>query len=276
MDTRVHLHKMHTALDNQGIAAYTLDTHEGAITVNDLLGKQVTLSFLGEIHCIACGRKTKKSFNQGYCFPCVRTLARCDTCIVKPELCHYDQGTCREPEWGLEHCFQPHYVYLANTGGIKVGITRGSNIPSRWIDQGAANALPVFRVSRRLIAGLVEVAFKSHVSDKTSWQSMLKAAAPPKDLPGARNSLAGSIGEELAQISQQYGEECLEYLPEAAEHPIAYPVLEYPQKVSSFNLDKQAAIEGSLLGIKGQYLIFDTGVINLRKFSGYHCQLSVT
>ena len=144
---------------------YRLPVGEQEVALNPLLGETVRLTFSGEIHCVACGRKTKKSFNQGYCYPCFQSLAQCDLCIVKPELCHYAQGTCREPEWGEAHCMQPHYVYVA-----KVGITSDSG----WMDQGAVQALPIFRVQSRYQAGLLEVIFKQHIADRTNWQRMLK------------------------------------------------------------------------------------------------------
>ncbi len=122
--------------------SYLLPLDDELIPVNQFIGKALSLTFQGEIHCIECGRKTRKSYNQGYCFPCFKSLASCDMCIMKPETCHYQQGTCRQPEWGETHCFQDHYVYLANSSAIKVGITRGTQIPTRWIDQGASQALP--------------------------------------------------------------------------------------------------------------------------------------
>src|SRR5690625_1150681 len=110
-------------------ARYALPLGEESVPLNPFLGQEVRLQFRGAIHCIHCGRKSSKSFNQGYCYPCFRSLARCDTCIVRPELCHYFEGTCREPEWGDAHCMIPHIVYLANSTGTKVGITRHTQLP---------------------------------------------------------------------------------------------------------------------------------------------------
>ena len=272
----LHLHKMATSLDSESMAQYHLkqdNCSDSSIHFNKLIGKDITITFLNEIHCIACGRKTNKSFNQGYCFPCVRTLAQCDMCILKPEQCHFDEGTCREPQWGLEHCFQPHYVYLANTGNIKVGITRGKNIPTRWIDQGASYALPMYKVDRRLTSGLVEIILKTHISDKTNWRTMLKAKPEYIDLIKKRAELHDEIQSDLMQITDKHGIECLSYLPHEKIVKIDYPIREYPKKITSFNLDKNPTIKGTLIGIKGQYLILDTGVINIRKYSGYHCKI---
>ncbi len=122
---------------------YFMRFNELEVEMNPLIGRPVTLAFSGRIQCIACGRVSKKSFNQGYCFPCFRSLARCDRCIVSPELCHFHLGTCREPDWGQANCMQPHVIYLANSSGVKVGITRRSQLPTRWIDQGAVEAVPL-------------------------------------------------------------------------------------------------------------------------------------
>ena len=121
----------------QDTVLYSLPIGSEQVPLNPYIGKTIRLEYSGQINCIACGRKTKKSFNQGYCFPCMRSLAECDMCIVRPEQCHFDQGTCRDEQWALRHCMQEHIVYLANSSGLKVGITRHTQIPTRWIDQGA-------------------------------------------------------------------------------------------------------------------------------------------
>lgn len=253
---------------------YRLPVGEQHIPLNPLIGQTVSLEFLGEIHCIECGRKTSKSFNQGYCYPCFRSLAQCDSCIVKPEQCHYFEGTCREPDWAGQHCLQDHYVYLANSSGIKVGITRGSQIPTRWMDQGASQALPILRVKNRLVSGLAEVILKQHVADKTAWQRMLKGEPEAVDLPAKRDELFAQCQAELRQLADRQGEGGVELLTGEAVVDIRYPVTRYPQKVSSLNFDKTPKIEGELQGIKGQYLILSSGVLNMRKFSGYKLQLT--
>jgi len=253
---------------------YRLPVGEQHIPLNPLIGQTISLEFLGEIHCIECGRKTSKSFNQGYCYPCFRSLAQCDSCIVKPEQCHYFEGTCREPDWAEQHCLQDHYVYLANSSGIKVGITRGSQIPTRWMDQGASQALPILRVKNRLISGLAEVIFKQHVADRTAWQRMLKGEPGAVDLAAHRDALFAECQNELQQLAGQQGEDSIHLLNDEPVVDIRYPVEEYPQKVASLNFDKTPEIEGILQGIKGQYLILSSGVLNMRKFSGYKLQLT--
>jgi hypothetical protein len=163
-----------------------------------------------------------------------------------------------------------HIVYLANTSGLKVGITRHSQVPTRWMDQGATQAQPIFSVSSRLQSGLVETLFKDHVADKTSWQAMLKGDAEPQNLEAQRQRLMNECAGAVAELREEHGLQAITELVGAETTEIRYPVLEHPQKVKSFNLDKTPDIEGTLLGIKGQYLIFDTGVINMRKYGGYH------
>jgi hypothetical protein len=155
-----------------------------------------------------------------------------------------------------------HIVYLSHTSGLKVGITRGTQVPTRWIDQGATQALPLFRVDSRLHSGLLEVALAREIGDRTQWQAMLKGDGEPRDLHAA-----------AAALQQEHGLQALSRLEGAEETTISYPVLEYPVKVKSFNLDKTPRVGGTLLGIKGQYLVFDGGVINMRKYGGYQLTL---
>ncbi|MDH3315955.1 MAG: DUF2797 domain-containing protein [Gammaproteobacteria bacterium] len=242
------------------------------VALNPLIGERVTLEFTGPIRCIACGRETKKSFNQGYCFPCFRSLARCDRCIVSPELCHFHLGTCREPEWGQANCMQPHVVYLANSSGVKVGITRRSQIPTRWIDQGATQAMPLIQVVSRRASGVVEVALKSQLMDRTDWRRMLKGPPEPADLVERAEGLLAICQQALETAGEDGGEEPPKSIG-VGQREFDYPVLEYPSKVRSINAEKQPRIQARLLGIKGQYLIFDCGVINMRKYAGHEAAL---
>jgi hypothetical protein len=254
---------------------YELPLGESRIPMNPLLGKSLSLTFSGAINCIYCDRKTSKSFNQGYCYPCFTRLARCDSCIVSPEKCHFDQGTCREPDWGEANCMIEHIVYLANTSGIKIGITRVSQVPTRWMDQGAMQALPIYRVKTRQQSGLVEVLFKDHINDRTNWRAMLKGEVDLLELTAERNRLCAEVLPGIEALQQRFGLQAITPLGDETPRNFDYPVLNYPTKVVSHNPDKKALIEGTLQGIKGQYLILDTGVINMRKFGGYHMALSV-
>ncbi len=267
-----HLRKLKVAHDKP--VRYELRLNDDGYPLNPLIGKTVSLTHTGNIHCIHCGRKTSKSYAQGYCFNCMRSLPECDICIVKPEQCHYDEGTCRDAAWGDEHCMQPHYVYLANSSGIKVGITRAPQIPTRWIDQGASYALPIFRVATRYQSGLLEQVIKAHVGDKTNWRKMLSNDVPEADLERRRDEIFAACADEIAVLRDRFGPDAIVSLPGEEVMYIEYPVLEYPRKVSALNFDKTPCIEGTLMGIKGQYLILSTGVLNIRKFAGYEIEFT--
>ena len=265
------LSKMSTRLEQP--VQYSLRLGEQDLDLNALLGQGVRLEYLGAIHCSHCGRKTKKSFSQGYCYPCFSKLAQCDTCIKSPERCHYAAGTCREPAWGEQFCMTEHVVYLANSSGAKVGITRATQVPTRWIDQGATQALPIMRVATRQQSGLVEDVLRSQVTDRTNWRAMLKGEALPLDLAQLAGEIFETCQDGITALQERFGLQAIQPLSDLAVVDIAYPVLAYPAKVASFDLEKTPVVEGTLQGIKGQYLIFDTGVINIRKFTAY--QLAV-
>jgi hypothetical protein len=265
------LSKMAARLDAPVQYAFRLDDQE--LAVNPLIGQTLRLEYLGAIHCSHCGRKTKTSFSQGYCYPCMKKLAQCDICIMSPERCHYDAGTCREPSWGEQFCMTDHVVYLANSSGVKVGITRATQIPTRWMDQGASQALPILRVATRQQSGFVEDLLRTQVADKTNWRALLKCDAAPVDLQAIRDQLFASCGAGLTELQQRFGIQAIQSLSDQQPVDIRYPIEAYPAKISSFNLDKNPIAEGTLLGIKGQYLMFDTGVINIRKYTSY--QLAV-
>lgn len=271
MHIQGNIRKMRT--EHKCPVAYYLPIGQDEVAMNPLIGKKIIMTFLGDINCIHCGRDTNKSFSQGYCYPCFRSLAQCDQCIVKPELCHFAAGTCRQPEWGQEHCMIEHVIYLANSSGLKVGITRHSQVPTRWMDQGAIQALPLFRVQKRLDSGVIEVALAQHVADKTNWRRMLKNDVIHLDMLSARDTLLEQADESLSQALDQVDN--ASFIADAQAYTFEYPVLEYPEKVTSLSFDKSARVEGELRGIKGQYLIFDTGVINMRKFAGYQIAFEV-
>lgn len=257
-----NLSKMRVELTDP--VSYRLALGDHDIDLGTVLGKSLTITFEQQINCIHCGRTTRKSFAQGYCYPCFASLPECDSCIMSPEKCHYAAGTCRDPAWGDAHCMQPHIVYLSNTSHLKVGITRQQQVPVRWIDQGAIQALPLFRTRTRHVAGLLEDRLRCYVSDRTSWQKMLKGQTRPLDLPDARDELLAQADNLKFVDSGEY-----ELLPDGEPTNISYPVTSYPEKVKSINLDKSTLVSGVLIGIHGQYLILDTGVLNVRKFGGY-------
>ncbi|MEQ7921520.1 DUF2797 domain-containing protein [Xanthomonas sp. WHRI 1810A] len=252
---------------------YSFRLGETEIAVNPLIGKTVRLEYLGAIYCSHCGRRTKTSFSQGHCYPCMQKLAHCDICIMSPEKCHHEHGTCRDPEWGQQFCMTDHVVYLANSSGVKVGITRATQLPTRWLDQGASQALPILRVATRQQSGFVEDLLRSQVADRTNWRALLKGDAPAVDLKAVRQQLFASCGAGLMALQERFGLQAIQLLHDVEPLEMVYPVQAYPTKIVSFNLDKDPIAEGTLMGIKGQYLIFDTGVINIRKYTAY--QLAV-
>ena len=268
---------MRTRADENNTVQYTLPIGDDLVDINALIGSEVTLSYQGEINCVHCDRKTKKSFNQGYCYPCLISLAQCDSCIIKPEKCHYHEGTCREPQWGEEHCFNEHFVYLANTGTVKVGITRqiSEGVSTRWMDQGATQATVMLRVPDRLTSGLVETLCKDYIADKTNWRTMLKGKPDEVDLAQVKSELMEKISDDLDALKQEKGLQAVSEVS-GTVHDIHYPVEDYPVKIKSLNLDKDPTFTGVLQGVKGQYWMLDGDrVINIRKFAGYKASLSV-
>ena len=274
LDVTGCLHKMYTELEQTSVI-YNINIDNKLYNINDYINNHtINIEYLGEILCINCHKKTKTSFNQGYCFQCFRILAACDRCIMSPELCHFDLGTCREPEWALQHCMHEHVVYLANSSGLKVGLTRSSQLPTRWIDQGATHGLVIARLQNRHQAGLLEVMCKQYIKDRTDWRAMLKNKPESIDLHKARDELYEKIAADFDKFKEKIIW-CVGDKQEAVQE-IDYPVCSYPDKVVSINLEKDLKLSGKLRGIKGQYLILDTGVINLRKYTGYKVRVTVT
>ncbi len=262
-----HLNKMATVFRDP--VEYNLKLGFDTIDLNPIIGKQISIRFLKQINCINCGKITKKSYAGGHCFPCSQKLASCDLCVLTPVLCHYAEGTCREPSWGESHCMIPHYVYLANTSGLKVGITRTTQIPTRWIDQGAICALPIIKVATRFHSGIIEKMISEFISDKTDWRKMLKGETVSLDLISERDSLFEEIGALLDELEDRFDEGEMEILENETVVNISYPILKYPPLMKSLKLDTNPEISGTLLGIKGQYLLLDCGVFNIRNHTGY-------
>jgi hypothetical protein len=267
-----NLDKMNTEL-RDSVAHYRMGTELDSIDLNSFLGRELKLHFKKEINCTHCQALIKKAYAGGYCYPCSIKLAECDMCILKPELCHFALGTCRQPSWGEANCMIPHYIYLANSSGLKVGITRATQVPTRWIDQGAVAALPILKVSTRYQSGVFEKLFATEVKDKTDWRKMLKGNIEEIDLEEKRDELFELFGESIDRMEGDFGVGEIEILEQGLVTHINYPVQEYPEKVSSLSLDKNEVVGGTLLGIKGQYLIFNTGVINIRSHTGYKIEL---
>lgn len=258
------LDKMPTSFVNP--VQYFLQLGEDKVPMNDFVGKKIQLRWTGNIFCTVCGRKTSKSFGEGMCYPCFANAPENAECIVRPELCEAHLGRGRDPEWEERNHNRPHFVYLALTNAVKVGVTRGDQIPTRWIDQGANKGIIIAETPYRQLAGFIEVVLKEHYSDKTNWQKMLKNDfAETTDMVEEKKRAIGFLPEHFRQY-EYASDEILELI---------YPVLEYPQKVTSMAFEKIGSIELPLKGIRGQYLIFEGGqVINIRKNSGYEVELS--
>ncbi|MFI8712966.1 DUF2797 domain-containing protein [Brevibacillus brevis] len=242
---------------------YYLNIGGYRLPLNEWLGSELTISFLGEKNCIACGRKTNKTFNSGYCYPCFTKLPENDLCIVKPHECHFDLGTCRDESFGERYCMIPHFVYLAVSSDIKVGLTRKHNELRRWVDQGAIRAIPIAEVPTRRMAGELEFHLSQFLPDKTNWRKMLKGDVKEIDLLAMRDEVYGHFPEQFKAF--QYRED--EWVD------IAYPILESLDKINSKTLDKEEQLGGRLIGVKAQYLIFETGVFQVRKHAGYQVEI---
>ena len=240
--------------------------------LNPWISQRMLWSFTGSIRCQGCHTLIKKSYQNGYCYRCTQRLAACDLCIVKPELCHFAAGTCREPEWGLAHCMQPHAVYLAYTSGVKVGITRLVNVPTRWYDQGAVAALHCFTVPTRLDSGVLELALAQHVADKTYWRKMLDPFVESEDLLVVKERLLGSLLQHDLTLPSGDWTSCVEKntTPVIIQYPLEQPIHCW----NRWDPVKNLKCSGRLLGMKGQYCIFDNGIINIRKYTGYEVEIS--
>jgi Protein of unknown function (DUF2797) len=252
---------------------YALDLDTTQIPLNELLGQRLVIAFDGTISCRHCGAVTRKSYGDGYCYPCFKTLARCDLCVVSPARCHYAAGTCREPDWGEAFCMQPHLVYLANSAGAKVGITKPENLPRRWLDQGATQALVIMHTATRHQAGCVEAVLARHVSDRTDWRALIGSDAQPVDLAHLATQLRQAAAVELAELERRFPT-CLRWTDAPLTENFSYPVARYGSPARGLVLTVEQPVAGALLGIKGQYLLLDTGVFNVRRHTSYHVTLA--
>jgi len=258
------LKKMMTELGDE--VQYYLDTEKDVLNMNQFLGKTISFDFQG-YHCLCCG-KSKKIFRQGYCYDCFYESAQVGDWIMRPELSKAHLGIAdRDLDYEKQVQLQPHIVYLALSSNVKVGVTRKTQVPTRWIDQGASKAIEIVEVPNRYLAGITEVALKEFVSDKTSWQKMLKNEISQDDLLQKKEELRDFIPKEALPYYLENYERVTE---------INFPVTQYPTKVSSLNLEKSPSISGKLMGIKGQYLIFeDQKVFNIRNSEGYKVHIEI-
>jgi hypothetical protein len=250
-------------VDLQDVVSYHLQL-SAPINMNNYIGHSIQLSWTGIILCSRCGKKTAKSFGEGFCYPCFQTAPEAAPCIIKPELCRAHLGEGRDPEWEKTHHNTEHIVYLAATDAVKVGITRVNQVPIRWIDQGASSAIQLAITPNRYEAGRIEVALKDFFTDKTNWQRMLKHEIDETI----------DLVHEKWQVAEQLPADITQFFSESEEVThIQYPVVEFPTTLKSLSFDSTPTISGKLMGIKGQYLILDEGrVVNIRKHTGYQVE----
>jgi hypothetical protein len=245
---------------------YYLVFENSFLNMNQVLGKELEINFEG-YQCLNCGKK-KKIYRQGFCYDCFYSSAAVGDWIMKPEMSTAHLGIAdRDLDYEEKVQLQPHIVYLALSSEIKVGVTRKTQVPTRWIDQGASQAISIVEVPNRYLAGITEVALKSHYTDKTNWRKMLQNEIVHMDLVTERLKLENLIPAEV----QEYF-----HLEKNDLYEMHFPVLNYPKKVNSLSLDKTHSFSGKLTGIKGQYLIFEDGtVFNIRSFEGYVVRLDI-
>ena len=237
---------------------YYLILENDFLNMNQLLGKTITLQFV-KYQCLKCGLD-KPIYRQGFCKEDFFDIPQAGDWIMRPELSTAHLGKeDRDLEYEKKVQLQPHIVYLANSSNVKVGVTRKSQVPTRWIDQGAHEAIEIVEVPNRYLAGITEVALKDHVADKTNWRKMLKNDVEDENLVEWRERLKSYIPEEALEY----------YIASNTETNIDFPVLHYPDKPKSLNIEKSQTYTGKLAGIKGQYLIFeDNTVFNIRSNEG--------
>jgi hypothetical protein len=258
-----NLLKMRTQLNSPVNYYLPLGTHE--IFLNSYIGEKLKLSFSGRINCIACGKITKKSFSQGFCYRCLQTVPEAGVSVIRPALSKSHFGIARDMEWAEKQDLTEHVVYLAVACELKIGVTRYLSIPGRWIDQGASYAVRLAVTPNRHIAGVMELFLTRYITDRTNWKAMLTGKGNSDiDLPEEKKRIYHLLPAEL----QKY------YCSNDEVIHIEYPMRHYPKVVKGFTFDKELVIEGILNGIKGQYLVFDDGrVLNIRKHNGYEIRL---
>ncbi|MBP8824125.1 MAG: DUF2797 domain-containing protein [Flavobacteriales bacterium] len=246
---------------------YAWPQADGFLPLMDRLSATLTLRFTGVRTCTACGKRVKKFYGQGLCYPCLMNAPEASPCILRPELCEAHLGRGRDVQWERDHHGQEHVVYLSFTGGVKVGVTRSAQVPVRWIDQGAVLAVPIARVPYRQLAGAIEVDLKQHFADRTDWRKMLLLSGPTSG-EGALHAAWTRVAEVLDPALRDY------LLPSGPLVHMHYPLPSVPPKLVSVQLEKLPEISGKLQGIKGQYLVWADGrVLNVRNHIGYHVEI---
>jgi len=240
---------------------YSLMLGDTEIDMNSLIGKNIRFVYQNKINCTICGVEIKHAYaGRAICKHCYETAPEAEECLFYPEKCMAHLGVARDMKWSEKQCLIPHFVYLAVSSGLKVGVTRNHQVPVRWIDQGAVKAIKLAETPNRHIAGVIEVFLKDHLADKTNWKTMLKGGRVNVDLISEKKKASNLLPGELRTYITD----------DDSVTEITYPVLDFPQDPKTFVMDKKKEIRGILKGIKGQYLLFDSGyVFNVNRFSGY-------
>ena len=267
MNWEGNLRKLTIREDGEGSLAYSLRGKDrleemAELPLNECIGKEIRLLFEGQIHCVATGKRITKSYGEGYSYDAWRKAPEAVESVIRPELSRIHEGIAlRDREWEEAHHNQPHWLYIAQTSGMKVGVTRLASGVVRWLDQGAVCAAAVFQVPYRQLAGEMEVLLKSHFADKTNWRAMLAEVEPqPAAIFQMRDRVLEILGSRYASWAIQ----------DPTVRTFQYPVWAYPLKVRSVSLDKVPELQGRLMGFKGQYALFEDGrVINIRSHAGY-------
>ena len=245
---------------------YVLPIGEKKLILNKYIGELIQIKFNDEIRCINCNNKIKKTYMQGYCYPCFISLPQTEDCVFKPHLCKAHLGEARDMDWAKKNCLVPTYVYLSLTSNLKVGVTRHSHIPSRWIDQGAHYAIRFAKTPNRYLAGLIESEISKYISDRTQWRKMILGEYDELNLIDKKNDLHEYLPNNLKKY----------YLNDENIIELKYPIINNLEKIKSFNIEKFRTINKKLIGIKGQYLMFDDNhVLNVRKYTGYNFTIKV-
>ncbi len=246
--------------------SYRLRLGGESVCVGELLGRRIGLRFEHRILCVACGRETRKSFANGFCFPCFRSSPENAECIIRPELCRGHLGEGRDVEWERVHHDRPHCVYLALSSHVKVGVTRSNHALTRWIDQGASAAIVLAETPYRRLAGEIEVALKRHFPERTDWRAMLRNEVARSDLRTSKAQAIELLPAHLRRFASTTDDVTW----------LRYPVRRWPRQPRSVRLEHTDTVAGTLSGAKGQYLLFtDDTVLNIRRHAGYVVTLCV-
>ena len=251
---------------SEGAASYELSVGAQRLHLNPLLGEGLRLTLRPQTFCGHCNAAVDELMRGGYCRTCFFALARCDRCFVSPSRCHYVLGTCREPEWGEQVCMQPHLVYLANSSGIKVGLTQQGRQQQRWLAQGATQGLVIARANTRRDAGVLEAMIAQTISDRTPWRKLV--SQPP---------VAVNLHSVFEKLQRQLvlPEDC-QWAEGEAEHELTYPVVAYAPPMQQSLNEKTPELADNLCGLKGQYLLLQTGAFNVSRHVGITLAVEVT